>query len=87
MPRTASLTATDPRLPPTTIMTGLSEVKCRNSRALNLSPDNNSCRIGEPVRTAFPSGRYSSVSGKLQHTFVAADKDNLLASPGVISDS
>ena len=30
IPRTASLTATEPRLPPTTMITGLSEEKCRN---------------------------------------------------------
>ena len=39
------------------------------------------------MSAAFPSGRYFTVSGKLQHTFVAAGIASLLASPGVISDS
>ena len=50
-------------------------------------PVNNSSRIGEPVSTAFPSGRSFTVSGKLQHTLLALGILNLFANPGVISDS
>ena len=39
------------------------------------------------MRTAFPSGRYFIVSGKLQHTFVALGIASLFARPGVMSDS
>ena len=39
------------------------------------------------MRTAFPSGRYFIVSGKLQHTFVALGMASLFARPGVMSDS
>src|SRR5699024_2818401 len=38
-------------------------------------------------RTALSSGRWETVSGKLQQTFVAKGIQILLASPGVISDS
>ena len=43
--------------------------------------------MGEPVSTAFSSGRYLSVSGKLQHTFFATGMQSLFARPGVRSDS
>ena len=39
------------------------------------------------MRTALSAGRCDTVSGKLQHTFVANGMDNLLARPGVMSDS
>ena len=50
-------------------------------------PFASSSRIGDPVRTAFPSGSIGMVSGKLQHIFSATGMHSLLASPGVISDS
>ena len=51
------------------------------------SPSSSSLRMGEPVSTAFPSGRYFKVSGKLQQTFLAEEIHRRFASPGVISDS
>ena len=62
-------------------------VKLQRSSPAALLPSKSSCLIGEPVRTAFPSGRYLSVSGKLQHILVAFLIAILLARPGVISDS
>ena len=67
--------------------TGFSAVKPQNLRAASLLPECSSARIGEPVTTAFPAGRYGTVSGKLQHTLVAAGSASLFARPGVISDS
>ena len=84
---TALFTTTEPRLPPITRITGLSAVNLQRSIAAILLPERSSCRIGEPVRTAFPSGRQSNVSGKLQHIFAADGIAILLARPGVISDS
>ena len=85
--RTALLTATAPRLPPTIRITGLTSLKPQKARAFSLSPVKSSWRIGDPVRTALSWGRELKVSGKLQHTFAAEGMESLLASPGVISDS
>ena len=84
---TASLTFTAPVLPPTTRITGLSVLKPQSLQAFSLFPDSSSFLIGEPVRTAFFSGRYFNVSGKLQHILSAPLMAILLARPGVMSDS
>ena len=84
MPRTASLTATAPRLPPMIRRTGFVSSKPQNFSRL---PLNNSWRIGEPVSTAFSAGICFIVSGKLVHTRCAHGMQILLARPGVISDS
>ena len=76
-----------PVLPPIKRITGLSSVKLQNFLAASLSPVKSSVLIGVPVTTAFPSGRFFWVSGKLQHIFVAFGSASLFASPGVISDS
>ncbi len=85
--RIALLIATDPRLPPITRSTGFSSVNPHRRSPSSHFPVNNSSRIGEPVSTAFPSGRSFTVSGKLQHTLLALGILNLFANPGVISDS
>ena len=85
--RIALLIATDPRLPPITKRTGFSSVNPHRRSPSSRFPVNNSSRIGEPVNTAFPSGRSFTVSGKLQHTLLALGILNLFANPGVISDS
>ena len=46
-----------------------------------------SVRIGEPVTTAFPAGRYGTVSGKLQQILWQPESQAYWPSPGVISDS
>ena len=74
-------------LPPITRIVGLSAVKLHILKPSSLLPKSNSRRIGEPVKTALPSGRYEIVSGKLQQIFVASLIAILLARPGVISDS
>ena len=80
--------AREPLLPPTTRSVGFAEsVKLQSAKARSASPDSNSARMGVPVSTAFSSGTCASVSGKLQHTFVAFGIAMRLASPGVRSDS
>ena len=74
-------------LPPTTRIIGFDVLKPHNLSPAGLFPRRSSCLIGEPVRTALSFGRYLSVSGKLQHIFVAPRIAILLARPGVISDS
>ena len=87
MARTALLTATAPRLPPMTIMTGFSLERPVKASAFWGFPLNNSWRIGVPVSMALLAGSSETVSGKLQHTLVANGMESLFASPGVISDS
>ena len=55
--------------------------------ALSAFPSASSALIGEPVSTALSFGSILTVSGKLQHILVAAEKLSLFARPGVISDS
>ena len=55
--RTALFTATAPKLPPITKITGLSEVNPQKESPRSLFPSKSSWRIGEPVRTALPFGR------------------------------
>ena len=61
--RTALLTTTEPRLPPMIRMTGFSAERPQNFNAASAFPVRSSCRIGEPVKTAFSFGRCSNVSG------------------------
>ena len=83
----ALLTATAPKLPPITMITGLSGVKSKDLSPAALSPCLNSSLIGEPVNTAFPSGSDAAVSGKLWQMTLAPFMAILLARPGVMSDS
>ena len=85
--RTSWLTWEAPRLPPITIITGFASENLQKSRPACLLPFASSSRIGVPVKTALFSGSIWSVSGKLQQILEATGIHNLLASPGVISDS
>ena len=63
-------------------MTGFPAERPQNFNAASAFPVRSSCRIGEPVKTAFSFGRCSNVSGKLQQIFVAAGIEILLQVPG-----
>ena len=70
-----------------TMRTGLSPSKPRKSSPACLLPVKISARTGQPLTIDRPSGRYRSVSVKLQSTRSAEEKHILLARPGVKSAS
>ena len=85
--RSAVLIAMEPREPPISISTGFSPLNPVIARPSSRVPWSSFSRIGEPVSTALPAGSDFVVSGKLQQIRLAARRQSLFASPGVMSDS